>query len=369
MRVVFVVENFGRLIFTNNIFLYLLGFLFLPILLFYKGKVFKNKKYNEEFLSRTTTDCMKGLAILVVMIHHISLIMEKPAYMKPYMMFGYLAVTIFFLFSGYGLAVSIVKKRNYLQGFFSKRLSKVYIPFVIINVVTILLASFSQGSYNIFQILIYALGIKLIDSTLWFIQTIILFYGVYYFAFSILPKNFAAHSILIFAFFYFIACHKVGLGGWIYNTSFCFPIGVYMGLYYDKLYKFMKERYFAIAVLSIISFVATFHLGNLVQSSYQVFFATASSVCFIFVTLIFLMKVKIKSEPLRLLGIISYEMYLVHMKVFIIYFNFVRLSESYSTYIYIALVVLVAVLFNKLFNIISVLINRIQVISLEETEK
>jgi probable poly-beta-1,6-N-acetyl-D-glucosamine export protein len=342
-------ELLNKLVFSNNMYLYLLAFIFLPILVFYKSKVFTNKTYNLEFLSKPATNCIKGLCILVIILHHITQNMESPFVMNPFNLFGYLAVSIFFFLSGYGLMVSALNKSDYLHGFFLKRLSKVYLPFVLVNAITLMLIYLlSNDKYSINETIAYILGIKLIDPSLWFVKAIILFYVIFYLAFKFFTKNIASKLVLIYSFIYFAVCYKIGLGGWWFNTCFCFPMGVYLALYYNKFIKFIQENYVKTTIVNMIFFAITFFFSQQSNVHGKIIFETISSVFFVALTLTFLLKVKISSKPLYFIGGISYEMYIIHMKVLGIYFNSVNISESYSTYIYFILVVLIAFFLNKI---------------------
>lgn len=336
-------ELANKLVFSNNIYLYLLTFLFLPILVFYNSKTFTNKTYNFEFLSKSTTNCIKGLCILVVILSHISQRMQNPSPIKPFMFSAYLAVSMFFFLSGYGLMFSTLNKSNYLLNFFSKRLSKVYLPFVVVNALTLIIFHLSfNAKYSINKIIVYLLGIKLIDSTLWFVKSIILFYIIFYLAFKFFTKDIAPRLLVLYCFIYFIVCYKIGLGPSWFNTIFCFPLGVYVALYYNNFINFIQQNYTKTVILNVFCFIVPFLLPHLLKLHDQIIFDTISSVFFVFLVLTFLFKVKISSKPLYFIGGISYEMYIIHMKVLNIYFNTVNISESYSVYIYLFLVVLLA---------------------------
>ena len=348
-------EQLNRLIFTNNTYLYLLTCIFLPILFFYKAKLLPQKNYNDDFLSKSTTDCLKGLCVLVVVLHHVSLLMPT----TTLYCFGYLAVTIFLFLSGYGLTVSYLNKNDYLDNFFSRRLTRIYIPFVVLNVIGIGLTSLNT-KLSATDMIFYFLGIKLIDGTLWFIQTIIIFYIMFYIAFKFMSRNIAAHFLVLVSFIYLIVCYKIGLGIWVYNTAFCFPLGVYIALYYKKFVKLIKNNYILAFLLSGTCFAITFIFGNFIYSDFQTIFSLISSVCLVFFVLVFLLKVQIASKLLRVIGNISCEIYLIHMKVLVVYFSMVKLSGSYSIYIYLSLLILLAYLLNKSLGKVYKIFGKIQ---------
>lgn len=341
-----------KLIFTQNIYIYLLAFLIIPLILFYKCIIFNNKNYNTEFLSKPTTDCIKGLCIIVIILHHVALRMQPPRLMLPYTFFGHLAVSMFLFLSGYGLTMSKLKKENYLNKFFSKRLSKVYLPFVLVNALTLILLFFALNTkFSVIQTILYLSGLKLIDSTQWFVISILLFYVVFYLSFKFFKLEAAPKIILVYALSYFLILISFRFGEWWYNTVFCFPIGVYIALYYNKFTHFMKKNYTVICLSSLISFASFFYLGHFILTIFSVLFNTISSICFVFLMLSLLFKINFSAKPFIFIGSISYEMYLIHMKIFVPYFGCIKIKGSYTVYIYLALVILVSFLFNKLFKL------------------
>lgn len=86
-------------------------------------------------LDRTTTNCCKGIAAMVIMLHHISFRLSNlPVYVKPIWYIAFPIVGFFFFMSGYGLTCGLLQKKNYLQGFLSKRLLNIIAPYVIVAI-------------------------------------------------------------------------------------------------------------------------------------------------------------------------------------------------------------------------------------------
>ena len=70
--------------------------------------------------------------------------------------FGYIAVTIFFMLSAYGLKYSINHKKDYLKHFWKNRILVLLIPFWIANTLATLIAPQETIIANVFKII----GIK-----------------------------------------------------------------------------------------------------------------------------------------------------------------------------------------------------------------
>ena len=86
-------------------------------------------------LDRTTTNCCKGIVAMIIMLHHISFrVSNLPVYVKPIWYIAFPIVGFFFFMSGYGLTCGLLQKKNYLQGFLSKRLLNIIAPYVIVAI-------------------------------------------------------------------------------------------------------------------------------------------------------------------------------------------------------------------------------------------
>lgn len=101
-------------------------------------------------LDRTTTNCCKGIAAIIIMLHHISFRLSNlPVYVKPIWYIAFPIVGFFFFMSGYGLTCGLLQKRNYLQGFLSKRLLNIIAPYVIVAIVWIGLEIIGGGGKHL----------------------------------------------------------------------------------------------------------------------------------------------------------------------------------------------------------------------------
>lgn len=84
-------------------------------------------------LKRETTDCIKGAAAILIMLHHISFNIQNLT--MPFKLIWYIAfpiVGLFFFFSGYGLYCGLQRTPNYWEHYLSKRVVRVAIPYCIV---------------------------------------------------------------------------------------------------------------------------------------------------------------------------------------------------------------------------------------------
>lgn len=350
----------GKLVFDSNIYAYILVFILLPVSILYRSKLYGTGRYNPDYLSRGATDCVKGIAIFVVIIHHFSQRIADTGHLYLFTRFGYLSVSVFFFLSGYSLMKSLLKNSGYLDGFIRKRLSRVYLPLVIINALTLLLFHYIYGrEYGIRDIIMFVTGLRLADSVLWFVNAIILFYLVFFIAFRFFSLHAGPVLVLVYSAVYFIVCSLTGFGDWWYTTCFCFPLGIFAAKHYEKMTMFLGRNHRAVSLAAAVIFPLTFYWANwYVFPGYSTLFYVISSIACVFALLVVLMKIEINNTLWLFAGAISYEMYLVHMKVFNIYFNHVHITGGYSLYIFIAAVVITAYLFSRFFDMITRLLQQ-----------
>ena len=295
---------------------------------------------NDNYLSKENCNCLKAIFALAIMISHMF------AYRKfglaiglgPIITaFGYLSVSGFLFFSGYGLTVSYISRGN---TYFDKYLRKRVLPVYIINIVLIIL-------YSIFQIAIgYKLSaIQILQSFFnggtvvkygWYIQMIILLYILYLVAFkkSSLSKGITKLSILILLFCISFAILKMN-HTW-YESSFAFVFGAVWAAKKADIDEFLNKtskHYFCVLLLSLLTFAASFILGNagFLPLIVKIPIKMISTIAFISLVMLFAMKIKVNYKPIEFAGNYFFEVYILQ-GFFIILFNEVLIISSNVIY-------------------------------------
>ena len=103
----------------------------LPVILLWGAKYAGGKKYNEEFLSIRQTKAFQGFLAICIMLHHIG---QKTAasWIQPksrivhgldfFVPLGYIFVSVFLFYNGYGVYKSFHTKKDYLKGYIKRRI-------------------------------------------------------------------------------------------------------------------------------------------------------------------------------------------------------------------------------------------------------
>ncbi len=321
---------------------------FIFVLVFWGAKIAPKGEFSSVYLGRDQMMAMRTFACLSIILHHLTQrITNYGAIGKGpitlYNHIGFLFTAVFFFSSGYGLMYSYLNKKNYLDGFLRKRLSAVLVPFILVNIVTILVnrIAYKKGVNDDFLLTLkQVLGIELLDGNGWFIVEIIVFYVLFTALFSIFKnKDISLTLLIIFVFavmaFAFFRGHDYDdyketyfMGEWWFNSTITFVYGLLYARFKDGIEGFLKKHYKGMMIsFSILTVVFTY-LGivfNYVFGYYHEMLASyrmdalktlivQSMNCLVFMTFLLLLNLKIAvgNEVLTYFGKLQLMIFLVH---------------------------------------------------------
>ena len=302
----------------------------------YRIKLGKNLK--NSFVEKSQSIAIKGICCIIVILVHI------PSYYGNKLQdamgsFGYICVTIFFLYSAYGLRYSLNNKKNYLQHFIKNIIIIIYIPFVISNIIYQFLINCSE--FDIFMIL----GIKNIT----FIGELILFYILFYLVYKNI-KNYKKADIIMITLTIAISIvtYIFRLGWYVECLGFAFGIIIFNCI--SQINKLCEKNYF---INIIIFFITSCIFGILYISMKNVqvisyFLRIILGISIISLLIVLLKRIKIYNRILDFLGRISYEVYLLHPIIIELLNN---LNVKSGTYILI--VIGITVICSYLLNLVD----------------
>lgn len=331
---------------------YILVLILLIISILYKINIHGKGEYNENILDKQYTDCIKGITIIVIVIHHLSQRISNPGLIYFFSDTGYLCVSLFFFYSGYGLIVSKIKNPDYLKLFWHKRLFRVMIPFVLVNIVCLILYHLVLGKiFSITDVIFNIIGISLFDSVMWYVICVVIFYGMFYIAFKLFDENKALVAIFVFSVIYILICYKFKMGIWWFDTALCFPLGIASGKYKNKLLKILRSKYHYILLISLLGLIV-FHYKKV-----HIWNNMLTSIFFLILVMSILCKVSIKNKILQTMGNVSFEIYLLHIKIYTIYTNYFDIKYGINFIIYFVLSIVTAIALKKLLDVMFEMIS------------
>ena len=365
-------------------------------ILLFGFKKAKKGEFNEEWNSFSQTKAIQGLMALCIVCHHTAqqtCVNWLPSGnivngLNVFSDTGFLFVGVFFFWSGYGLFKSFKSKQKYLSGFISKRVVPVLVPYVIVCFLFTLerIFVFKEKMPLWFKITNFT-GITIGYYFGWYIQAIVVFYLVFYFAFKYSRYDFDAilyvfAGVLLWVVAGLIIDHNDYFmrGQWWYNSTMLFPFGVLFAKNESKIIEFLKKRFKILVPSSIILFFLSFFFSRFMESIggyygemmgfpfskkilYRVLTLTPpllAAVMFTLFLILICMKAEFHNKVLDFLGSHTLEIYLTHaffLEFFAISYNYKRDSIFYARPWLLLLVTIIltiptAVLLKKACNLI-----------------
>ncbi len=218
--------------------------------------------------------------------------------------FGYIAVTLFFMLSAYGLKYSVENKKDYLKNFCKNRLLSILIPLWLVNTIGVIVTPSEAIQTNILRII----GISNISFITILIGYYILFWIIYKF---IKNEQIRDYILCLIVFIYSLLGKILNLAvGWQVETI-GFIYGILLYHFAEKINK-GKVKYIALAGLNslilgilYIKYKDVYIIGTWILR-------VALSMNLIVLLSLILNKIKIGNRVQEYIGSISYEIYLMH---------------------------------------------------------
>ncbi len=188
--------------------------------------VLKNRMHQDSGgLSVSCTISLRGLMASTVLLHHVYQnisVFHGSVAGGILQLAGYLAVSVFFFLSGYGLTTQYLRSPAfYRTNFLCRRVLPYYCEylFIVFVYIAFFMAMGEPGGFlTIFQSLLYG---KTIVAKGWYFQTQLLIYAFFYVAIRFCPKK--IHIWLLFELVVFCVCnYMLGMESTWYESVFAF---------------------------------------------------------------------------------------------------------------------------------------------------
>lgn len=351
----------------------------LLLVLLIGAKISKKNEWQENALSLDNSRAIQGFAAVAIIIHHLTQeIAPNAGILNIFSEFGVLFVAIFFFFSGYGLYTSLKTKKDYLKDFLKKRLTAVLIPLYVCILIFMLSACMQGHSYSLPEFLATISGWLLINSHMWYIIEITILYIAFYIIYSLISNRKVATTVMaLFVLLLTISSLLLGhgqdlsskywfMGEWWYNTTFAFVLGIVVSQNKTKLESFAKKYYKFLLPLFIALTIGFYFLTNYALNNFSYWNEypghpgyTEKFICLsvqlpwvlFFVTslILIMLKVRFYNKPLKFLGSISLELYLIH-NLFLLGLRDGSMMSIKSNSLYMLLTILLSIAAATLIN-------------------
>lgn len=221
----------------ESIFMLLIS-LFIYIL---SSKIFKNE-INCELLDKKYSIILKGIAIFFVIICHLGGETGSVIFTP----LGGIGVAIFLFLSGFGLKKSYME--HGLNDFWKKKFLKIFLPYLISELVFLIFGVFKYASFMDFLLDITL--IKTYHPLGWYLTFLLINYLVFYFTFKYVKVNasFTFYCLIVILSLAFFVL-KLPL---FFEQSFSFALGIY---FVNKDYKriFNWKNMLLFLIIGIVS--------------------------------------------------------------------------------------------------------------------
>ena len=322
-------------------------YIILPLVLFWNAKVFyKSGSFNEEFMSLEQTKAFQGFLAICIMLHHIaqktcaSWIWPQERIihgLDPFVPAGYIMVSFFLFFNGYGLYKSYRSKPGYLNGFFKRRILPLILCMYLTGLIFFFVRLLLGEKMNLKTALLYLSNIKLCNPNSWYVIVLPFFYLAFYLSFRFIKKDgIATASTCLFVILYMLFATTIDhndywiRGEWWYNSVFLFPVGILFARYETAITAHLKKLYPVYLVLSVPLLVILCKTTRVWLNIFSYYGETwgapdtilrrrlcllmQSLLClsFVFTSLLIGMKIRIGNRFLKFMGGITLEFYMIH---------------------------------------------------------
>lgn len=322
------------------------------------------------------TNELKGLAILMIVFSHVGyFLVSDHRFLVPLSNYAGVGVDLFLALSGYGLAVSALRKPLSIGKFYLKRLPRVYLPVIVTLAIFLLLDFFIlHRAYPVSTTLQNFLGLfphadlyNDIDSPLWFITFLLVNYFLFPIIFQRRYPIISAVGLALTVWLFIILVPKLNLISVdlvkFYKLHFlAFPLGVMLAgiinqppallkLAIKKLNTKLSLRHLTMFLSALLLVLAGATLAFTYTHSFVGHEWTAealSSVATVVAILIIFILKPIDFKILALFGVFSFEIYLLHWPIFWRYnFLFGHLPAGIAMLIYLGMFVGLGYLYKK----------------------
>ena len=217
--------------------------LILLLLMFSSVKIAEPHHFNQNYMSRTDTNAIKGIFVIIVLLGHASTYITlsgafDEVYVELKSHLNQMVVAMFLFYSGFGMMKSMLKKKfDYVRGIPGKRFLPVFINFAIAIMLFVLVNFLLGTTFPLSTILWSLIGWTSVGNSNWYMFVIFVLYLLMFVCFYLLrwfdkPVFFyifnAIFTALVIGFVFWEI--RMGLDTWWYNTAILFPLGCWYAL-------------------------------------------------------------------------------------------------------------------------------------------
>lgn len=340
-------------------------FIFLSLLIpLIWGARFTGKHFNDDYLSKDTTNVVKGLFIAFVFMSHIQGYIQQSGYgydfigdglyLKFRAFMGQLVVAMFLFYSGYGIMESYKRKgQAYVNTMPRKRLAGTLLNFDIAVIIFMLLNLALGITMSGRQCVLALTGWDSVGNSNWYIFVILICYLISWIGLSISGKSnlkigLAVYILLSIIVYIILVLYKQS---WWYDTFLCFTAGITFSHYKQKIEQLTDKHYWALLIICVLLFAISKYLP------YNVYGLRANMNATFFALTVVLMtrKITLKSNILCWMGTMLFPLYIYQRIPMTVFYHIDNGGFVLNhTILYIAVCAIITVAIGYLYRFFSI---------------
>lgn len=284
-------------------------------------RMVKNEKVDDDYLSLDKTSRLRGIMAMGIVLHHMSEVTVGGTLFPLLQHMGYLLVSLFFFFSGYGLMISYRRKGAiYLRQFWKDKILYIFLVYLWISVVYAVVKSFMGSEITLQSFAVSFINGSPVANNSWYMIVQILLYFVFWGTFSLKRVSNKIKIFIVFTLEVIMAVvfHQLSYSVIWYMSNFAFAIGIWWAEERERIDVFVGKRWFLTEVMMFSGFVLFSGLPLLgekfgvMSEAVRLVSRIISSTCFVLFVIILMKKFTFKEGIWDFFGKISLEIYLVH---------------------------------------------------------
>jgi peptidoglycan/LPS O-acetylase OafA/YrhL len=234
--------------------------------------------------------------------------------LKPLRDLAPVSVSMFLFISGYGLTKSLrTKGIVYLQRFFQRRIFIIALPALLVTAIHLFLGGGAGTDILTRGRLILTRGETLLPHY-WFVWTILFDYLAFWLSAKLLPEKYHKYAVLLLTVIFTAATYMAGFDRCWWVCSLAFATGMFFAEFESRVFMFCGKTEFHYWLVLLV-------LGLVFSACYLTRNPLIWTLCYVFIPSIGALLIarlpldKFKIPILRFIGLISYELYLIHIPV------------------------------------------------------
>lgn len=346
------------------------------------GIKFFIKDFNTEYLSKKSTNCIKGFFVLLVFFWHFL------QYTEPYLTSNYdqfiiffrktmrqLVVTLFLFYSGYGVYEGFKKrKEEYVNQMPKNRILKTLFHYDVAILCFLIFNIIVGYEYSIKKIIYAFFAWGSIGNSDWYIFCSLVLYFITFMSLKSFKDKKGVIAIWLQTIIFILFLRLFKDGGYWYNTLLCYPLGMTYSYFKDKIENFIIEKKNNIAYINILgtATVATFVLTFMARKNfwYHEYWAMSFAIFVVFAT----MKIRVNSPILNWFGENLFWFYILQRMPMRLLVKLGYASSPYIMFIISFTMTVIAtaifgVIFKKVDNIIFKKKEKKEILKIEKSKK